>query len=41
MYKWNRVNLNIKQQNEAKMRNYIMAGLWLSPRLESGFAEKP
>jgi hypothetical protein len=31
MYKWNKV----------KIRNNIMAGLWLSPRLASRSDEKP
>jgi len=39
MYKWNKVK-NIKQ-NGAKIRNNIMPGLWLSPRLESRSDEKP
>jgi len=36
MYKWNKVK-NIKQQ----WSKNIMAGLWLSPRLESRSDEKP
>jgi hypothetical protein len=36
MYKWNKV-----KAMEQICEIIFMAGLWLSPRLESGFDEKP